>query len=80
MSSITRQQFQELRTLEESDYGEFIRRLELYTGIEAVPCTAYQFYMEERRNAITHGDTVVKCCNRDRCASIYEYMEGQKKC
>lgn len=44
MSSITRQQFQELRNLEELDYGEFIRRLELYTGIKAVPCTAYQFY------------------------------------
>ena len=27
-----------------------------------------------------NGDTIVKCCNRDRCASIYEYMEGQKKC
>lgn len=36
--------------------------------------------MAERRMAITCGDTVVKCCNRDRCASIYEYMEGQKKC
>lgn len=36
--------------------------------------------MAERRMAITRGDTVVKCCNRDRCASIYEYMEGQKKC
>lgn len=29
--------------------------------------------------AVTHGDTVVKCCNRDRCASIYEYMEGQRR-
>lgn len=36
--------------------------------------------MAERRMSITHGDTVVKCCNRDRCASIYEYMEGRKKC
>lgn len=26
------------------------------------------------------GDTIVKCCNRDRCEAIYEYMEGQKKC
>lgn len=35
--------------------------------------------MEEQRMAVTHGDTVVKCCNRDQCASIYEYMEGQRR-
>lgn len=32
----------------------------------------------EKRVAFTHGDTIVKCSNRDRCAAIYEYMEGQK--
>lgn len=34
--------------------------------------------MAERRMAITHGDTVVACCNRDRCECVYEYMEGRK--
>ena len=39
--------------------------------------TNYSFCdMVERRMAVTHGDTVVKCCNRDRCEAIYEYMEG----
>lgn len=43
--------------------------------------TSYDFCdMAERRVAVTHGDTIVKCCNRDRCEAIYEYMEGQKKC
>ncbi len=60
MGSVTRQQFQELRTLEELDYGEFIRRLELYTGIKAVPCTAYQF----------HDDSGDYIC--DRCDSFVD--------
>lgn len=43
--------------------------------------TRYDFCdMEDKRMPITHGDTIVKCCNQDRCASIYEYMEGRKKC
>ena len=43
--------------------------------------TSYSFCdMEEKRMAITNGDTIVKCCNRNRCKAIYEYMEGQKKC
>jgi hypothetical protein len=43
--------------------------------------TNYSFCgMVDKRMAVTHGDTVVKCCNRDRCEAIYEYMEGQKKC
>ena len=43
--------------------------------------TSYSFrYMKEKRMAITNGDTIVKCWNRDRCEAIYEYMEGQKKC
>ena len=33
----------------------------------------------EKRVAFTHGDTIVKCSNRDRCTAIYAYMEGQKK-
>lgn len=28
----------------------------------------------------TTGDTIVSCSNRDRCAAIYEYMEGLGKC
>lgn len=34
----------------------------------------------EKKIVTTTGDTIVKCCNRDRCASIYEYMEGLGKC
>ena len=56
MGSVTRQQFQELRNLEELDYDEFIRRLELYTGIKAVPCTAYQFYDDS-------GDYICDSCD-----------------
>lgn len=42
--------------------------------------TSYDFCaMEDKRMAITHGDTIVKCCNRDRCEAIYEYMEGLVK-
>ena len=41
--------------------------------------TSYSFCeMEERRRTITNGDTIVSCCNRDRCAAIYAYMEGKK--
>lgn len=48
---------------------------------EVKTLTSYSFYdMEERRMAITHGDTIVSCSNRDRCAAIYEYMEGREKC
>ena len=43
--------------------------------------TSYSYCdMAERQLAVTRGDTIVKCCNRGRCKSIYEYMEGQKKC
>lgn len=34
--------------------------------------------MTEKRVAIPHGDTVVRCSDRNRCAAIYAYMEGQK--
>lgn len=41
--------------------------------------TRYDFCdMEDKRMAVTHGDTIVRCCNRDRCEAIYEYMEGRK--
>lgn len=33
-----------------------------------------------RVDMLTSYSVCEKCCNRDRCASIYEYMEGQKKC
>lgn len=38
---ITAEQFDELST---SEYGEFLQALEEYTGIEARPYTAYQFF------------------------------------
>lgn len=48
---------------------------------EVKTLTSYSFRnMEERRIAITNGDTIVNCSNRDRCAAIYEYMEGRGKC
>lgn len=48
---------------------------------EVKTLTSYSFCdMEERRIDITHGDTIVNCRNRDRCAAIYEYMEGRGKC
>lgn len=56
MSSITIQQYQELKELEELDYSEFLRQLELYTGIKAVPCTAYQFYDDS-------GDYICDSCD-----------------
>lgn len=34
----------------------------------------------EKEIVTTTGDTIVKCCNRNRCAAIYEYMEGLGKC
>ena len=34
--------------------------------------------MAEKRVAIPHGDTVVRCSDRNRCAAIYAYMEGLK--
>lgn len=34
----------------------------------------------EKEIVTTTGDTVLSCCNRDRCAAIYEYMEGRGKC
>lgn len=34
--------------------------------------------MTEKRVAIPHGDTIVRCGDRNRCAAIYAYMEGQK--
>lgn len=41
--------------------------------------TIYSFCdIKERRKVVTYGDTIMKCHNRDRCAAIYEYMEGQK--
>ena len=39
--TITAEQFDELST---ADYGEFLKTLEEYTGIEARPYTAYQFF------------------------------------
>ena len=76
MSSITRQQFQELRTLEEFDYGEFIRRLELYTGIKAVPCTAYQFYDDS-------GDYICDSCDSlvdDMMTAVYVMIHWCRQC
>ena len=39
--TITAAQFDELSTAE---YGEYLKTLEEYTGIEARPYTAYQFF------------------------------------
>lgn len=30
----------------------------------------------EKDIVTTTGDTIIKCCNRDRCETIYEYMDG----
>ena len=42
--------------------------------------TAFDPIDFEKEIVTTTGDTIVICSNRDRCAAIYEYMEGQKKC
>ncbi len=28
----------------------------------------------------THGDTVVKCKERDKCSAMYIYLKGEQKC
>lgn len=44
MAQITKEQYRELKNAELCDYGEFMRLLETYTGIEARPCRSYQFF------------------------------------
>lgn len=34
----------------------------------------------EKEIVTTTGDTILICCNRDRCAAIYKYVEGRGKC
>ena len=34
--------------------------------------------MTEKRVAIPHGDTTVRCSFRNRCAAIYAYKEDKK--
>lgn len=71
MGSITKEQFRELETLEEMDYGEFLKRLEDYTGIKAEPCTAYQFY-----DAV--GDYICDSCDSwvgDILKAVYVEVE-----
>lgn len=44
MAHITKEQYQELLHDELYDYEEFMCKLEKYTGIEARPCSSYQFF------------------------------------
>lgn len=44
MAQITKEQYRELKNAELCDYEEFMRLLKKYTGIEARPCRAYQFF------------------------------------
>lgn len=44
MPQITKAQYRELQSAEMTDYEEFLRLLEKYTGIVAKPSRAYQFF------------------------------------
>lgn len=44
MAQITKEQYQELKNAELWDYEEFLCLLKKYTGIEARPCSSYQFF------------------------------------
>lgn len=35
---------------------------------------------EIKKITITHGDTVVKCKERDKCAAMYIYLKGEGRC
>lgn len=58
MAQITKEQYRELKNAELCDYEEFLRLLKKYTGIEARPCSAYQFYDDAGDYVGTSGDDV----------------------
>lgn len=58
MAQITKEQYQELKTLEELDYCKFLKMLENYTRIKAVPYIAFQFYDDA-------GDYICDSCDGD---------------
>ncbi len=44
MAQITKEQYQKLKSAEMTDYDEYLRLLETFTGIVARPSKAYQFF------------------------------------
>mgnify|MGYP004519753839 CR=1 FL=1 len=58
MAQITKEQYQELKNAELWDYEEFLRLLKKYTGIEARPCSSYQFFDDAGDYVGTSGDDV----------------------